>query len=114
MTKKRFIKKCMSCGFSRNEARLLCKYTREACKMSEKENKMLKAFGINERRPLYRYSGIYRLRYAFFFLIKRMQKKTQEIKPLSNGKADGLRATVTNIDEMHTYRKEDHEKEAIY
>lgn len=28
MTKKRFIKKCMSCGFSRNEARKLCDYMR--------------------------------------------------------------------------------------
>lgn len=82
--------------------------------MSEKENKMLKAFGINERRPLYRYSAMYRLRYGYFYLVRRIQKKTQEIKPLSNGSADGLRATVTNIDEMHTYRKEDHGKETLY
>ena len=92
----------------------MCKHVQEINRINGKDNKTLKSFGMDERRGQFRYSSMYRLRYAYYFLVKGIQKKKLEIKPLSNGKADGLRATVTNIDEMHTYRREDHEKETVY
>lgn len=116
MTKKRFIKKCMSCGFSRNEARLLCEFVKKTSKERTDENKMLKAHKINWRAPILTYAGIYKLRRGYAFHILKLLKNKKEIKPIaaSVGRANGKRATVTNIDEMHTYRKVDHEKETVY
>lgn len=110
MTKKRFIKKCMSCGFSRNEARLICEYVQKLNKKREKHNRLAKKWGFGFRFALMDYGTSYLFRN---FCLTRL-KNTQEIETLSNGTANGKRATVTNIDEMHTYRKEDHEKETVY
>lgn len=101
MTKKRFIKKCMSCGFSRNEARTICEYVQKTNKEREKYNFLSKIWGFGIRLKYIDYGTAYLLRK---FCLRRL-KNTHEIKPLSNGTADGLRATVTIIDEMHTYRK---------
>ena len=110
MTKKRFIKLCMSSGLSRNEARSICEYVQKLNKIRKKHNRLAKELGFCFRFALMDYGTSYIFRN---FCLTRL-KNTQETEPLSNGTADGLRATVTNIDEMHTYRKEDHEKRKIY
>lgn len=59
MEKKRFIKKCMSIGISRNEARLLSKRIINIHKARERDNAILKRRGTSERRSFLTYDEVY-------------------------------------------------------